>query len=132
MCFMDVSGSVSQDLMNAMAAEVGGALDDGVADMLILAYIDTEIKKVDEYIPGDLVKAQCQAGGGTDFCPAFNWVHEHHPDASCIIYLTDMMPITWELPPCDLPVMWAAWCPDSYLKGLKPPYGTVIHVDSSE
>lgn len=128
----DVSGSVSDDLLISMVSEVGGALDEGTADRLSLLYVDTEIKRVDEYVPGDFVQATIMRGGGTNFTPAFNWVNENAQDASCMIYLTDMMPYTWKLPEVNCPVLWAAYCPESFLRSLTPPFGSVVHVDSGD
>jgi predicted metal-dependent peptidase len=130
--FMDVSGSVSEELMRAMAGEVEGALNEGVADVLVLAYIDTEIRKVDEYLPGDMVEAKCVGGGGTDFRPAFKWLNKEHVDASCVIYLTDMQPNSWDLPETTCPVMWAAYCSENMLASINVPYGHVIHVDGAD
>lgn len=31
-----------------------------------------------------------RGGGGTDFCPVFEWVEENQIDAVCLIYLTDL------------------------------------------
>lgn len=131
-CFMDVSGSISDELMQAMGSEVGGALDAGIADKLTLVYIDTEIKKVDEYVTGDLVEIGCSGGGGTDFRPAFEWLNKNVPDASCCIFLTDMMPNTWELPETTVPVLWGAYCPESMLQQMQVPFGSVVHIDGPD
>lgn len=128
----DVSGSIGPDIMKAYVSEIGGALDEGVADKITTAYFDTEIKSVDEFLPGDLVKCDAQGGGGTDFEPAFKWVMENAPDASCIVCLTDMMPCHWNIPDPMVPVLWAAYLPEKMLAGIKPPFGDVILVDGAD
>lgn len=125
----DVSGSITDKIMTAYLSEVGGALDDGVADMITTVYVDTEVRHVDEYLPGDLIQCKTHGGGGTDFKPGFDWVMKNAPDATCMIYLTDMMPCSWDLPDPGMPVLWAAWCPESYLNTVKVPFGQVIHID---
>lgn len=127
----DVSGSISHEVMKAYLSEVSGALDDHVADELVVAYFDTEIKKVDEYVPGDVIKADVPGGGGTDFRPAFQYAIDMHPDASCIICLTDMCPNSWDLPATDTPVLWAAWGTEEFISQVKGqvPYGKIILVD---
>lgn len=128
----DVSGSVSQALMEAMLAEVGGCLDDGVADKLTVAYVDTRICGIDEYFPGDVVKCQVHAGGGTDFRPGFQWVKENAEDASGIVYLTDMYPCTWEIPDPELPTLWGAYATEQLISTLNVPFGDIVPIDGPE
>lgn len=128
----DVSGSISDSIMQAYLNEVSGALNDGVADRLTIAYFDTEIKKVDEFLPGDLVTCDVPGGGGTDFRPAFDWVTKNAQDASCIVCLTDMMPNTWKIPDPGIPVLWGAWLPAAMLAGINPPFGQVVQIDGAD
>lgn len=129
--FGDVSGSITQDIMRAYCSEVQGCLDDGVADQVTALYFDTEIKKCDTYMPGELIDFKIPGGGGTDFRPMFDWVRENDPDLSCIVVLTDMMPCSWDLPDPGVPVLWGAYLPEDMLKTIKPPFGEVLHIDSA-
>lgn len=127
----DVSGSISNETMKAYLSEVAGALDENVADNMIVAYFDTEIKKVDEFLPGDVLTCDTPGGGGTDFRPAFQWVLDNHPDATCIVCLTDMCPCSWDLPDTEIPVLWAAYGNEAFVDSTRQhvPYGSVIRID---
>jgi predicted metal-dependent peptidase len=128
----DISGSVSHEMMREMVSEVGGALEEGAADKLTVLYADTEVRHVDEFYPGDVVKAQAIAGGGTDFRDSFRWIAENAQDASCVIYLTDLQVYEFgEDPGC--PVLWAVFGPLAHFEDLasKVPFGMCIHVSET-
>jgi len=127
----DTSGSISNELLTAFVSEAAGALNDGVADKLTVLYADTRVHDVQEFVPGDVVEAKTSGGGGgTDFVDAFNWIMANAPDASCVVYLTDMQPSHWELPEPDMPVLWGAYANEQFLAQVKVPFGQVIHVES--
>ena len=126
---VDISGSVSPKMMVEMVSECGGALDEGVADQLTVVYADTEVRHVDEYQAGELVTAKSMGGGGTDFDDSFRWIRENAPDASCVIYLTDLITSSFgEDPGC--PVLWAVFLADSIYDQVAKtvPFGETIHV----
>jgi predicted metal-dependent peptidase len=127
--FVDCSGSVSEDMITAFVSEVAGTLDSGTCDHLYVVYADAKVQVVDEYIPGDVVKAKCPDGGGTDFDDSFEWLAKNVPDAACVVYLTDMATCSFgKEPPC--PVLWGAYTTEAQLAHISPPFGTVVHVDS--
>jgi predicted metal-dependent peptidase len=130
--FGDVSGSITREVMKAYVSEIQGALDDGVADQVTALYFDTEIKKIDTYLPGDLIDCDVPGGGGTDFRPMFEWAKKEAHDASCIVVLTDMYPCSWDLPDPGVPVLWGAFLPEEALKQITPPFGEgVVHIDGA-
>lgn len=126
---VDVSGSISNDMMIEMVSECGGALDEGVADKLTVIYADDGVRQVDEFQYGELVTARTMGGGGTDFTDSFRYIRENCPEASCVIYLTDMCTCGWgEDPGC--PVLWAAFLHESSYSQIAgtAPFGEAIHV----
>lgn len=127
----DVSGSITNEVMTSYVSEMAGALNEGICDKLTVIYCDAKVQQVDEYVPGDEVTAKTVGGGGTDFRPAFDWVAENAADASCIVYLTDMLPNSWAIAEPEPPVLWAAYLPEGMLANIKPPFGSVIHIDSA-
>lgn len=130
--FVDISGSVSHKMAREMVSEVAGALDQGTADMIVVAYADTQVQHVDEFHPGDLVTVGQYTGGGTAFSDSFRWLAANHPDASCVIYLTDLQVYDFgEDPGC--PVMWAVFTPSAQYDNVasKVPFGNCIHVSES-
>lgn len=128
---VDISGSISQELANAMVSEAAGALDEGTADKMTVIYADTKVQHVDEYVQGDIVKCGHYRGGGTDFADSFRWIKENAPEASCVIYLTDLEVYNFgEEPAC--PVLWAVYNREDRLDQLiaNTPWGDAIHVSS--
>ncbi len=125
----DCSGSITDEMMRTYVSEVAGALDEGVTDKLIVVYADDGVRHVDEYVIGDVVECKTLGGGGTDFRDTFRWVKENAPEASCVIYLTDMFTTSFGEEP-DCPVLWAAYTPMQYLKTMNPGFGTIIQVES--
>jgi len=130
--FIDVSGSVSNEMAVQMVSELGGALDDGVADKVTIVYFDDGVRQVDEFENGDMVTARTMGGGGTNFRPCFEWVNENAPDAACIIFLTDMCTTDWgDEPHC--PVMWGVFIHESMYESVvkNAPFGEAIHVSTN-
>ena len=132
----DTSGSVSDALLKEFLSEVAGALDQGTADRMTVLYADARVHDVDEFLCGDLVMVNGQArehsGGGTDFDDSFRWIRENAPDASCVVYLTDMQSCSFgEDPGC--PVLWAIYgSNESYAHwSTRAGFGTSIHVSNS-
>jgi predicted metal-dependent peptidase len=126
-CVVDVSGSISNQMMIEMVSEAAGALDEGVCDHLTVIYADDGVRVVDEFDQGDLVQARTMGGGGTDFTESFEWIRTNAPDAACVIYLTDMCTSGWgEEPSC--PVLWAAFLHEAQFAQLSKvaPFGESI------
>lgn len=130
----DTSGSISQEVLNVFVSEVAGALDEGSTDKLTVIYADDGVRHVDEFNSGDLVQAgniKSLGGGGTDFTGSFKWIKDHAPDASCVIYLTDLMTSGFgEDPQC--PTLWGAYLPDSAYAQYaeKVPFGICVQIDT--
>lgn len=129
---IDISGSINDKLAHEMVSEVAGALDEGTADMISVVYADTHVRHVDNFVQGDIVKVKTFDGGGTDFRDSFKWVAENAPQASCVIYLTDLQVSQFgDDPGC--PVLWAVYAQQPYYEQLaaRVPFGTPIHVSNS-
>jgi predicted metal-dependent peptidase len=129
--FVDISGSISFELCRQMVSEVAGALDEGTADMITVVYADTDVHHVDTYYRGDIVTAGHYRGGGTAFSNSFKWLQANVPDASCVIYLTDLEVNDFgEDPGC--PMLWAVYCQDHDFERLssRAPFGQCIHISN--
>jgi len=129
-CEIDISGSVDAEMQRAMVSEAAGALNSGIADKLTIVYFDTEVRKVDEFLMGELVTCDAPGGGGTDYVDALEWINKNAADASCVIFLTDMQPCHWNLPFIDPPVLWGCYGTRQFINSVNPPYGTKVLVDS--
>ena len=129
---VDTSGSIDIAMLTAFLSEISGALNDGTADKLTIVYADTRVAHVDEYVCGDIVTCEkIHGGGGTCFNDTMKWVKENASDAQCLVYLTDMLTGSFGEDP-GMPVLWAAYLPMSSLASIKPPFGSVIAVDTAE
>lgn len=129
---VDISGSINEKMMREFVSEVAGALDQGTADMISVVYADTEVRQVDVFVQGDIVTCKTFDGGGTDFADSFRWVAENAPDASCVIYLTDLQVHNFGEDP-GVPTLWAVYGPSQYYDQLaaQAPFGSCLHVGDS-
>jgi predicted metal-dependent peptidase len=126
---IDTSGSVSDEMLKAFLSEVAGALSTGIVEKLTVIYADTKVQKVEVYEPGMAVTPKATGRGGTDFADTFRWIIEKAPDASCVIYLTDMDTGSWGQDP-GCPVLWAAYTTEAALERYTPPFGNKLFVES--
>jgi predicted metal-dependent peptidase len=129
--FIDVSGSISEDMMHSFISEVAGALDDGTCDKLWVVYADAKVQHVDEFGPGDVVTCKTPGGGGTDFADSFKWLNKNAPDAAAAIYLTDMETCSFGEEP-NMAVLWGCYNSEAFFNSVKPPFGTKIFVESPQ
>lgn len=121
--FIDTSGSMSDKLVAKILSEAAGAMDTGTIDKLTIAYADADVGTVEEFTAGDIVTpAKRIPRGGTSFDASFKWLARHAPNASGVVYLTDMCTCSWGKAP-DCPVLWITQLGTQY---EKPPFGTVI------
>lgn len=87
---VDSSGSMSTRDVANLTGELQAALDEGAADRVTIAYADTKVGIHDTYQPGDIIDLKGAPRGGTSFVQPFQWIAENIPDASAILYMTDM------------------------------------------
>lgn len=120
MC-LDVSGSVSQQMIREMCSEAASLLDQDLVNHVTLISVDTRIQNVLEASTSeDLVGWNAGGGGGTDFRSAMETVGKMEDVVGCI-FLTDMMTSSFGAQP-DFPVVWVDWANS----GAKAPYGRTV------
>ena len=131
---VDDSGSINDQMFKEMLSEVAGSLDQGTADQLTVIYADTRAHDVFHYVMGDIVKPEPLkgGGGGTAFSDTFKYISENIPDASCIIYLTDLEVNDYGENP-GIPTLWAVFTHESHFHTVadKVPFGHPILVSTS-
>jgi len=88
---MDTSGSmVGSEMMRAYESALQRVLDDAQPKKLFVVWCDAAVQRVDEFVPGDKVFLDSlPGGGGTDFCPVFDWVKANKIAPAAMAYLTD-------------------------------------------
>lgn len=89
--FVDCSGSISDDILAQMSAEVRTVHEDLRPEKLHVVYFDAEVTHYDCFLPDDTVSISFHGGGGTDVRAAFDFLDaEGHADGlACTIVLTD-------------------------------------------
>jgi len=123
----DVSGSMSQEEANQVAAEITAIGADLNPEFIEVVYCDTRITKVERFEQGDDVVLNVVGGGGTEFGPVFDYLEASEEQYAGIIYFTDMCARTSHLARPDIPVIWAdtSGC---YGKANPPSFGVLVDV----
>lgn len=103
---IDTSGSIDDVLLSQFASEINGIVSEMQPESVHVIYVDTKVHRADEFMRGEQVVMNAAGGGGTDFCPAFDWVEKGAVNPVCMIYFTDLMGSFPSQVP-DYPVLWA-------------------------
>ena len=88
---VDCSGSIGDDILAQMAAEVRTVHEDLRPEKLHVIYFDAAVTHYDCFLPDDTVSISFHGGGGTDVRAAFDYLDSegHADDLACTIVLTD-------------------------------------------
>jgi predicted metal-dependent peptidase len=126
----DSSGSMTQRLWDEIATEIKAMLDEGVADKITVVYTDTKFQGSDVFETGDELRLNPKGGGGTHFLAVWKWVEENVPDATGVVFFTDLLTNHHGTDP-GIPVLWAVHGRKSAFPGLasKVPFGDTLFVD---
>jgi predicted metal-dependent peptidase len=123
---VDTSGSIGPKEVDMFLAEVSGILEDLRPRRLFLVWCDAKVHRADECeSESDLrvIRAKgAPGGGGTDFRPVFDWIHEQGITPDALVYLTDLLGTFPNQKP-SYPVIWGNIYPDG-----KAPWGDVVDV----
>jgi len=116
---IDCSGSIDMDKLHQFVSEVQSIVQDTRPSRLHVLYFDTEVSHHDTFEPDDHILMEPHGGGGTRFSPVFRYMQEHHIDAVCCVFLTDLDCRDFGSEP-HYPVLWV-----SYDK-TEAPFGEVV------
>ena len=102
---IDTSGSISKKELQDFASEISGIA--AIADKTIVLSCDAAVHDEVELTQfSDVLSSlKFSGGGGTDFCPAFEYLRDKRIQPECMIFLTD----GWgRFPDCkpNYPVIW--------------------------
>lgn len=126
---MDTSGSITDELVNQYAGEKRAILDEGLTDNLTVIYNDTQVRHIEEFQRGDILKLNPRGGGGTNFRHSFDFIKKNYPDTSVVLYFTDLMTMDFGEDP-GFPVLWVVYGPRQAAeqRANKVPFGESICV----
>lgn len=126
---VDTSGSIDNVMLARCAGVIIDAMESGKVRKLTVIFADASVRKVQEFELGDDIKLVPSGGGGTKFSPTFRWIEEHAPDATAILYLTDMECNDWGAEP-DAPVYWAVHGDSRRYDALakRAPFGESVYI----
>ncbi len=102
---VDTSGSIGSAELEQFAGEISAIVDEAKPEVIHVVYCDTAVQGTQEFGPSEPVQLDPKGGGGTDFCPVFEWVEDHGIRPACLIYLTDLCCDSYPEPP-EYPVLW--------------------------
>ena len=120
---IDSSGS-TDGYQQRFGAEVSSILEVFNTRLQVL-YVDARVNHAFEVGREDLpLQLEAHGGGGTNFCPAFEWVDQNGNDPAFLVYLTDMEGRF----PADAPSYPVLWV-DVKGKHDAPPFGDVVEME---
>ena len=121
----DTSGScMGKEDQESFLGHMNAILDMCQPERMVILDTDARVNKVHDLTPNDLpVRPASYGGGGTSFCPPFEWVAEQGLTPDVFIYLTDMYGDFPDQAP-HYPTVWL-----SVSQIDKAPFGTVIMCD---
>jgi predicted metal-dependent peptidase len=102
---VDTSGSIGRLELEQFAAEISAISEETRPEAIHVVYCDAAVQCAQEVRPSEPVQLEPKGGGGTDFCPVFEWVTEKDLAPACLIYLTDLCCDSYPEAP-EYPVLW--------------------------
>ncbi len=121
---VDTSGSIDDELIERFGGEAKSIADTFSISLTVL-YVDTEVRGVQAFKPGEDIHLKPRGGCGTDFRPGFAYIEKHKLEPRAVVYLTDGECISYPTEP-GYPVFWYMFG-NSY---VTPPFGKVIQIDN--
>jgi predicted metal-dependent peptidase len=102
---VDTSGSIGKLELEQFAGEISAISEEAQPDAIHVVYCDAAVQSTQEFTASEPVRLEPRGGGGTDFCPPFQWVDENSIAPVCFIYLTDSCCHSYPEAP-EYPVLW--------------------------
>ena len=119
---VDTSGSIGKLELEQFAGEISSISEETQPEAIHVLYCDAAVQSAQEFRASEPVQLEPKGGGGTDFCPVFEWVTEKDLAPACLIYLTDLCCNSYPEAP-EYPVLWVT---DSRRTA---PFGETIRIE---
>ena len=121
---VDCSGSISDRILALFQAEASAIVQENQPSRVHIMYFDEIIHRVDTFEMGESITIMPQGGGGTNFVPIFESVHEQNIMPHSLIVLTDLEGRFPDTEP-PYPVIWASTARHT------PPFGETVYLDAA-
>lgn len=123
---VDSSGSVSQAMLNQVAAEITAILHEVRPESVEICYCDSEVRGTDSFSPDDPeIELHAIGGGGTRFQPALDHFSNLDEPVAALVFITDLQNEAGEVvTDPGIPTIWVA--PERVTR--KSPFGQTIRI----
>ena len=122
--FVDTSRSTTH-LREMFAVEATSIIREARPEAVDVIYVDTHVRRHQEFLPDDELTFEMMGGGGTIFQPGFDWFTDAANPPAAVIVLTDL-----EADEPMEPAYPVLWCTDERCI-LEPPFGEKITVSEA-
>jgi predicted metal-dependent peptidase len=122
---VDTSESTRR-VLPVFKGELQSIVDECQPEATIVIMADASVHRADRFERGDPIEFNVEGLGGTDFRPAFEYVHRQQLNPACLIYLTDGDGYFPE-EPSEYPTLWAITTPQT-----EAPWGETVTIDELE
>ena len=102
---VDTSGSIGKQELEQFAGEISAISEEARPEAIHVVYCDAAVQSAQQFGPSEPIRLEPKGGGGTDFCPVFQWVDDGGVTPVCLIYLTDLCCNSYPAAP-EYPVLW--------------------------
>ena len=120
---IDTSGSMTDDDLAAVAAEINAIASDVQPEFVEVVYCDTSVNKVQRFERDENVVLKMCGGGGTRFKPVFDHLVTMEQQPAGMVYFTDMEGNLDELSEPAIPVIWC----NTGTRKYKQPFGVLAN-----
>ncbi len=127
---VDESYSLNNDDLAIFGGHVADGITNGIASRFTIIYCSDSIHHVAEYSSGESAELVRHGTGGTSFRPVMEWIADNAPDASGLIYFTDLQCNEFGDAP-DCPVLWVNTDANPYWEN-RVPFGDIVRFDPAE
>ena len=127
---IDMSGSISDDMAKDFLSEVWGIMQQYHDYKIGILCFDTQVYNYQEFTKDnedDLLKYECQGGGGTDFDAFWNFWKEKELEPKLACIFTDGFPFSNWGPPDYCDALWIIT--EGYKTRVRPPFGRFAYFE---
>jgi predicted metal-dependent peptidase len=116
---VDCSGSINRRQLGLFQDELNSIVSERRPQRVHVLYFDTEVHNASIFEQGEPISLEPAGGGGTSFCPCFEYIEEQSIQPQALVVFTDLEGSFPDAAP-NHPVLWAA------TKDHSAPFGEVI------